>query len=86
MRKDRNILMWYKKKSKQIKKVSTFSLLTDNIQHEFFFLATSPLNSQSRNKNTIPVACISFLINPHFDGCIGRIFTKGFANNISHVQ
>ena len=26
-----------KKKSKQIQKVSRFSLLTDNIQHEFFF-------------------------------------------------
>ena len=74
------------KKSKQIKKVSTFSLLTDNIQHELFFLATSPLNCQSREKNTIPVASVSFLINPHFDCCISRIFTKGFAINISHVQ
>ena len=32
---NRNILMWLK--NKQIQKVSTFSLLTDNIQHECFF-------------------------------------------------
>ena len=78
--------MWYKKNPNKLKKVSTFSLLTDNIQHEFFFLATSPLNCQSRKKITIPVACVSFLINPHFDCCIDRIFTKGFAINNSHVQ
>ena len=31
-------------KSKQIQKMGTFSLLTDNIQHEFYFLVTSTLN------------------------------------------
>jgi hypothetical protein len=47
--------------------VGTFSLLTDNIQHECFSLATSTLNFLSRKTNKIQIACVSYLIDPHFE-------------------